>query len=412
MSEARAGAAPILRLGVAGLGRAGSGMLAALAVHPEVSVTAAADLHREHLDRFRADFEGEVYTDIEGLCESPRVDAVYIATPHEFHAAHVATAAAHGKHVIVEKPMALTLEDCDAMIAATARAGVRLVVGHTASFNPAVQEMRALIASGELGRLAMISATAYSDFLYRPRRPEELVTELGGGIVFNQVPHQVDAARFLAGGMARSVRAAAWILDPDRPTEGSYMALLVFENGAAAALVYSGYDHFNSADIGSGRGADAPEKYGAARRALRSVQSPEEETALRISSGYGGGRPVTRQRAAQSERSLLQGELGSFVVTCEAADLRLIREGVAVYSTEGLRIVPPRPWRGVPGRGAVIDELYYAVTEGRPIVHHGRWAKATMEVCLAVLQSARESREILLRHQVPTVDAGAVGSRG
>ena len=57
------------------------------------------------------------------------------------------------------------------------------------------------------------------------------------------------------------------------------------------------------ADIASGRGADAPDKYGAARRALRSVRSWEEETALRIGSGYGGERPITRQRATQSALS-------------------------------------------------------------------------------------------------------------
>src|SRR5713226_2488176 len=125
-----------LRFGVIGLGRAGAGMLSALGKHPDIRVTAAADLHRIHLDRFRAEFEGQVYTDAEDLCRSAEVDAVYIATPHEFHARHVAAAAAHGKHIIVEKPMALTLEDCDRMIEATERAGVQMVVGHTASFNP------------------------------------------------------------------------------------------------------------------------------------------------------------------------------------------------------------------------------------------------------------------------------------
>jgi phthalate 4,5-cis-dihydrodiol dehydrogenase len=394
---------PVLRFGVIGLGRAGSGMLSALAVHPDIKITAAADLHRQHLDRFREEFGGEIYTDAEELLQSSNVDAVYIATPHEFHAAHVEAAARHGKHAIVEKPMALTLEDCDRMIAAVERADVRLVVGHTASFNPAVQKMRQMIVSGEAGRLGMISATAYTDFLYRPRRPEELVTELGGGIIYNQVPHQVDAARYLAGGLARSVRAATWILDPKRPTEGASMALLEFENGAAASLVYSGYDHFDSTELAATRGPKAAERYGAVRRALATVQSPAEETALRIDTGYGGEHSVARTR--RGEGSLLQGELGSFIVTCEAADLRLIPEGVAVYGTDGYRVVKPDPWRGVAGRGAVIDELYYAVTAGRPIVHDGRWAKASLEVCLAVLESARQHRDVPLRHQVPILDA-------
>src|SRR3954451_9306745 len=135
-----------LRFGVIGLGRAGSGMLAAMAKHPDIHVAAAADLHPEHLERFQEDFGGLAFGSAEELCASPEVDAVYIATPHEYHPQHVANAARHGKHVIVEKPMALTLEDCDTMINAAEAAGVHLIVGHTASFNPGVLKMRQLIA--------------------------------------------------------------------------------------------------------------------------------------------------------------------------------------------------------------------------------------------------------------------------
>ena len=106
--------------------------------------------------------------------------------------------------------------------------------------------MRRSIASGELGRLGMIHSFNYTNFLYRPRRPEELDTAQGGGILFNQVPHQIDMVRLLAGGLVRSVRAQTTALDPARPTEGSCAALLQFENGAAASLVYSGYDYFDS----------------------------------------------------------------------------------------------------------------------------------------------------------------------
>jgi phthalate 4,5-cis-dihydrodiol dehydrogenase len=395
-----------LRFGVIGLGRAGSGMLAALAEHPGIRVTAAADLHRQHLDRFQADFGGDVFTDVAALCKSPNIDVVYIATPHGMHVEHMSLAAQHGKHAIVEKPMALTLEDCEAMTQAAANGGVQMVIGHTASFNPTIQKMRTMIASGVVGRLGFISATSYTDFLYRPRRPEELVTELGGGIMYNQVPHQVDAARYVAGGMARSVRAATWVMDPARHTEGAYTAFLDFENGAVATLTYSGYDHFDSTELADGRGSRVPERYGATRRALRAAESPKDEVTMRIDTGYGGQRPVARAGVAPGSSSLLQGELGSFVVTCESADLRMLPEGVGSYTTDGFELIKPEPWRGVQGRGAVIDEMYYAVTEGRSLVHDGPWAKATMEVCLAMLESARTRREVLLEHQVPTRDRG------
>lgn len=395
---------PELRFGVIGLGRAGSGMLSALAKHPNIRVTAAADLHKQHRDRFEADFAAQAFPDAESLCQSPDVDAVYIATPHELHADHLEVAAENGKHAIVEKPMALTLEDCERMTRAAERAGVILVVGHTASFNPVVQKMRRLVTEETFGRLGFITTAAYTDFLYRPRRPEELVTALGGGIMYNQVPHQVDAVRFIAGGMARSVRAAALDLDPERHTEGAYTAFVDFENGAVATLSYSGYDHFDSSELARGHGVKDAERYGSTRRALRAARSVEEETSMRINTGYGGERPVVRERASQASPSLLQGELGSFLVTCEGADLRMLPEGVGAYTTDGFRLIEPDRWRGVPGRGAVIDEVYLAVTEGRPVVHHGRWAKATMEVCLAMIESSRTRREVMLQEQTPTVD--------
>src|SRR6202161_4332194 len=167
--------------------------------------------------------------------------------------------------------MALWLEDCDEMIAAFQRSGTALVVGHTHSFDPAVRMMRELIAGGEVGRLSMIAMSNYTDFIYRPRRPEELDTAQGGGILFNQVPHQIDIVRLLAGGLVRSVRAQTTALDPARPTEGSCAALLQFENGAAASLIYSGYDYFDSDEWHfnvSERGMTKTLDHGAARRAL------------------------------------------------------------------------------------------------------------------------------------------------
>src|SRR5580693_1012779 len=215
-----------LGLAIAGLGMAGAVMVRAAAGHPDVKLVAAADPHEAPRNAFARDFNARAYADIMELCADPAVDVVYIATPHQFHAAHAALAAGAGQHVILEKPMALTLADCDAIIAAVERAKVHLVVGHTHAFDPAVREMRRIVASGGLG---MIAAWNYTNFLYRPRRPEELDTARGGGILFNQVPHQIDMVRLIRGGRLHSVRAQVTRLDPARPTEGSTAAFLEFE---------------------------------------------------------------------------------------------------------------------------------------------------------------------------------------
>ncbi|MFN2460921.1 MAG: Gfo/Idh/MocA family protein, partial [Candidatus Velthaea sp.] len=174
-----------MRLGVVGLGRAASTMLPSLAAHPSVTLTGAADPDRVARERFSIDFGGRVFEDSAALCASEAVDAVYIATPHQCHAADVEIAASYGKHAIVEKPMALTLAECRRMIDAARTAGTVLVVGHTHGFDPAIAAMRRLIASGDIGALRMITNVAYTDFLYRPRRPEELDTGAGGGIMYN-----------------------------------------------------------------------------------------------------------------------------------------------------------------------------------------------------------------------------------
>jgi phthalate 4,5-cis-dihydrodiol dehydrogenase len=183
---------PPIRLGIVGLGMAGAVMVHAAARHPGFLIAAAAEPQAGPREAFARDFNANAYDDVHRLCNDPAVDAVYIATRHQFHAEHARLAAAAGKHVILEKPMALTLAGCDTIIASVEKAGVHLVVGHTHAFDPAIRAMRALIVSGELGHLGMVASWNYANYLYRPRRPEELDSSKGGGILFNQVPHQVD----------------------------------------------------------------------------------------------------------------------------------------------------------------------------------------------------------------------------
>ena len=92
------------------------------------------------------------------------------------------------------------------------------------------------------------------------------------------------------------------------------------------------------------------------------------------------------------------------IASCERGDIRLVADGLMIYDDDGLRSVPIDGAGGVRGRRDVIDEMLAAVTQGVPPAHGGRWAKATLAVCLAILQSSRERREMLVEHQVPTLD--------
>ncbi len=387
-----------LRLGVAGLGRAFMLMLPTLARHPRLDLVAAADPRPEARDRFVADFGGRAHDTVEALCADPAVEAVYVASPHQFHVRHVAAAAAARRHVLVEKPMALTLADARAMVAAAEAGGIRLVVGHSHGFDAPYLRARALIESGAYGRVRMINAMNFTDFLYRPRRPEELVTAEGGGAVFSQAPHQIEIVRLLGGGRVRSVRAATGAWDAARPTEGAYSAFLTFEDGAFASLTYSGYGHFDTDEFCGWTGEMGqrrdPAAYGAARAALARLGSPEEEAAAKNRRAYGldPAASVVRAEAA------LHNHFGLVVASCDGADLRPQPDGVMIYGHAERRL-DPLPPPAVP-RAEVIDELYDAVIHGRPPLHSGAWSLATLEVCLAILQSAAEGREVALQHQV------------
>jgi phthalate 4,5-cis-dihydrodiol dehydrogenase len=381
-----------LRLGVAGLGRAFTVMLPTLMRDPRVELAAATDPRAEARARFTADFSARTYETVEELCADPAVEIVYVATPHQHHAAHAILAAQHGKHVLVEKPMALTLDDCAAMIAAAKQANVHLIVGHSHSFDAPILRTRELIDSGAYGAVRMISALNYTDFLTRPRRAEELDTAQGGGAVFNQAAHQVDIVRLLGGGLVKTVRAATGAWDATRPTEGAYAALLMFENRAFASLTYGGYGHFDSDEFAGWIGEMGQTKTPYAGKSQKFANAAEE-IAFKNARNYGG--PAFVHPAAEN---LAHQHFGTIIVSCERADLRPLPNGVTIYQGGTARL-DPLPLPAIPRR-EVVDELYAAVVNGKPPLHGGEWAMATLEACLAMLQSAREGRDIGLNHQV------------
>jgi len=382
-----------LRIGVAGLGRAFAVMLPTFKADPRVSLVAAADTRAEARQRFAEEFSANAYTTVEELCADPAVEVIYVATPHQWHARHAALAAQHRKHLLIEKPMALTLQECAAIIDAARSAGVHLVIGHSHSFDAPVRHLRGLIDSGRYGNARMINAINYTDYLYRPRRPEELDTALGGGAIFNQAAHQIDIVRLLGGGRVASVRAATGAWDRTRPTEGAYAALLTFESGAFASLTYSGYGNFDSDEFQGWIGEMGQKKTPYDGPPRHRFDNQQDEVAFKNARNYGG--PDFRPSAGQD---LAHQNFGTLLVSCEHADLRALPNGVMVYQN-GSAQLDPLPMPKIP-RVEVIDELYDAVVMGQPPLHDGAWAMATLEVLLAILQSSREKSDVRLSHQV------------
>ena len=219
-------------------------------------------------------------------------------------------------------------------------------------------------------------------------------------MIHSQATHQIDIIRLLGGGLVKTVQAHTGAWDPTRPTEGAYSALLGFEGGAFASGTYSGYGHYDSdilmGDIGEIGQTKMPQDYGASRKRLGGAASPAAETRLKAARNYGGSLYAAVPPTASV--GLAHQHFGHIVVSCEKADLRPTPFGVEIFSDAQRSfdtLAPP----AIP-RSEVIDELHDALYGHKPPVHSGQWARATTEVCLAILDAARSGAAQPLRHQL------------
>ena len=393
-----------INVGVVGLGLAGFGILPSITSMPTMHLAAVADTNDIALRAFRERYEAKTYRSIEELCDDPAVDAVWIATPNTLHCPHVVLAAERGKHVIVEKPMAISIAEAERMIEATEKHGVQFLCGGSRSSSSVVRKMREIVRSGELGRLRAMTTWSATAWMLAPRRPDELDVAQGGGVAFRQSPHQIDSTRLLAGGIARSVRAITgqW-MEPRHTAPGYFSALIEFEEGVSATLIYSGYGYFMASELfePGASGPAAPDAAGRVRTRQEIRAGSRDEAAAKHERALAthGTPPAATRPGAGPARSRFLADLGLLVVFCDHGDMRQSPNGLYVYSDEGNSEIPLED--AARTHSPELEELYQALTASQPILHGGRWGLATLEVSLAIMQSAREHREIFLERQVP-----------
>jgi phthalate 4,5-cis-dihydrodiol dehydrogenase len=393
----------MLGVGVIGLGGASLAMIPKFVQNPNFRIAAAADIDAEIMERFRKDFpEAESYDEAAGLCASRNVHLVYIATPNRFHAEHAAMALENKKHVLIEKPMTIDIAGAEQMIATGKRNGVLLGVNVKHSFEPRVLRLREMTRTGELGRLRMINSWRFVDWLYRPRTAEELTPEFGGGILWRQGAHHFDFIRTIAGGMVRSLRGTVDVWDPNRRVPGCYTAYLDFEEGTVATAINSGYDHFDSREfVQRGFSVDLA-SHAKARRGLRAAPDAAWEERAAREERYGGARTRSNEpRPVQPSLGWIMG--GPLLASFDKGDVRMTPGGLTVYGDDELREIKLGV-KGEDGRDGRINTFYDAIVRGRPLPADGAWGMATLEVILAIEESARTRKEALLRHQIPTID--------
>jgi predicted dehydrogenase len=200
-------------------------------------LAAVCDIVSERAAEFGATYGVPHFADMHDMMGQPDIDVVVVLTESGNHAAHTIALAPHGKHIVVEKPMALSVADADAMIAACEQAGVRLFVVKQNRFNVPVVKAREALEAGRLGRLVLGTVRV------RWCRPQTYYDQaswrgtwaLDGGVLANQASHHVDMLQWMMGDVksvhARGITASARI-----QAEDTAVATLHFASGALGVI--------------------------------------------------------------------------------------------------------------------------------------------------------------------------------
>jgi 1,5-anhydro-D-fructose reductase (1,5-anhydro-D-mannitol-forming) len=179
------------------------------------------------------------FSAVDELVHHPDIDAVFVASANSAHCPETLAAAKAGKHVIVEKPMALNAREAELMIAACAQGGVKLMVGHMVRLSPVVRRMRELIAAGRIGHVKAARAELIYDARISHRKWLIDRAVAGGGPVYDVGVHCIDTLRYVLGGEPSSVTGTLWPAPTETSTEESAFVTLQFPDGVMASVFCS-----------------------------------------------------------------------------------------------------------------------------------------------------------------------------
>ena len=233
----------MINIGIIGGGRIAAGHAQAIAANPGLlKLRGIASARPDRLAELTGKFGGQGHANWRQLVEDPAIAAVVIGLRNDQHLEAVLAAARAGKHILLEKPMAMTLAECDRMIEAARAAKVKLFVGQTQHFFAVNQAAKKLLDSGELGHPVIVTDTWYKPFGLAVRQPWFLDRAHGGGMWFMNGNHMIDRLIWFTG--SRVVAVKAWIGNPllGLKSDDSSVAVLEHANGLLSTLTHAGYD--------------------------------------------------------------------------------------------------------------------------------------------------------------------------
>lgn len=334
-----------LQFGLIGCGRVAPRHAKYITELPGAELVAVADVIQARADRFAEDYNTLAYDDYVELIQNPNIEVVSICTPSGLHAEMGIQAAEAGKHLLVEKPIALKLADADALIEAAASNDVKLCVVLQNRYNPPMVQAYRAIQEGKLGRLLLGSATV------RWFRPQEYYQDdwhgtwaLDGGALMNQSIHHIDALQWLMGEI-ESIFSYTATLNHDIEVEDTGIAVLRFKNGALGTI--------------EGSTITYPENIEG------SVAVFGETGSIKV-----GGTALNRHIFWKIKGQL---ELEQELLTLELLD------PPSVYGTSHKH---------------VIEDMILAINEDRAPKTDGYEARRSLEIVLKIYESSRLNREV------------------
>ncbi len=230
-----------VRLGLIGCGKIGGVHAAAAHQSTWGKMVAFCDADGQRAEALAQRYDGRAFDDV-GQMLNFGVDAVIVATPHPLHAAAAVPALECGVHVLVEKPLAASLADCDLMLAAAEAHGATLGVVSQRRFYEPIQRMRRAVDAGGLGQpvLGLVLMYSWRDAAYYESDPwrGRWSTE-GGGVLVNQSPHHLDLLLWFMGPVAEVTGLWGNLNHPTIEVEDTAVAALRFRSGGLGSILVS-----------------------------------------------------------------------------------------------------------------------------------------------------------------------------
>ncbi|HZZ81805.1 MAG TPA: Gfo/Idh/MocA family oxidoreductase [Gemmataceae bacterium] len=229
-----------VRAALVGCGKVGQLHGAALRDLPEADLVGVCDSSAERATEFATRFGGQPYTDLAAMLHETKPQAILVATPHPLHAQPVIQAAQAGVSALVEKPLAASLADCDAMLSAARQARTKLGVISQRRFYESVLRMKGAIDAGKIGKpiLGVFAMYSWRDEAYYRSDPwrGKWDTE-GGGVLVNQSPHHLDLMHWFLGDIDEITGYWANLNHPYIEVEDTALAMIRFKSGALGSIV-------------------------------------------------------------------------------------------------------------------------------------------------------------------------------